>query len=438
MKSSKQLKEERALITNKIDELKKVDNISEAQTAELRSLIAQEDSLTEAIETALELEKREAKKVGKQFAEPDPEKREMQRFSISKMISEYDEKRGIEGVTGFEREMLEESAKEARSLGVVTAGGAYLSSKLMGAIASEKRTMTANVAADGGNLIPTDKIEWFDALFDKTVLGELGVQVLSGLSANTDLPGFSSAVVSGWANGETGTQSPDDPTVVSRSLRPKLLYGATNISKRLAIQTNRSVDQMVMMDIMASIAQTLQRAVFNGSGSSGEPTGILNTASIQSVAMGNNGAAISFAKVMELWKAIATANCNLDNYKWVTNPKVFANMLQTSTDTGSGNMIVSYNNAFGALSKSIAGYPVSVSASIPDTLTKNSSGAVCSALIAGDFSQVVVGQFGGVEVVVDPYTNARSGFTALTVNQYVDVVVKQPAALGAIADILAN
>jgi hypothetical protein len=68
-------------------------------------------------------------------------------------------------------------------------------------------------------------------------------------------------------------------------------------------------------------------------------------------------------------------------------------------------------------------------------LTKGSSGAVCSALIGGDFSQVVVGQFGGVELIVDNISQARSGFTALTINQFVDVVIKQPAALGAIVDI---
>lgn len=305
----------------------------------------------------------------------------------------------------------------------------------MNSIMPEKRTMTAATDADGGFLIPTEKIDWFDALFAYSVLDKLGIQKLTGLSANTDIPGFSSAVVSGWANGETGTQSPDDPTVVNRALRPKLLYGATNISKRLAIQTNRSVDQMIMMDIMASMAQTLQAAVINGSGSSGQPTGILNTSGIQSVAMGTNGAALSFAKALELWAAIAQANSNMDNFKWLTNPLVHGKALQTSTDTGSGAMIVTYNNNFGGSPNAIANYPLFSTSSVPSTLTKGSSGAVCSALIGGDFSQVVVGQFGGVELIVDNISQARSGFTALTINQFVDVVVKQPAALGAIVDI---
>ena len=426
MKTSKQLREERGLIADKIGELSKIETLTDEQKTELRTLVSNHENLTADIELSLDLEKVAARAAGGKVEAP--EKRSKDRFSISKLLSEGDK------VSGYEKEMIEESRNEARAQGI-NPTGIYLSNSVMNSIMPEKRTMTAATDADGGFLIPTDKIDWFDALFAYSVLDKLGIQKLTGLSANTDIPGFSSAVVSGWANGETGTQSPDDPTVVNRALRPKLLYGATNISKRLAIQTNRSVDQMIMMDIMASMAQTLQAAVINGSGSSGQPTGILNTSGIQSVAMGTNGAALSFAKALELWAAIAQANSNMDNFKWLTNPLVHGKALQTSTDTGSGAMIVTYNNNFGGSPNAIANYPLFSTSSVPSTLTKGSSGAVCSALIGGDFSQVVVGQFGGVELIVDNISQARSGFTALTINQFVDVVVKQPAASGAIVDI---
>ena len=426
MKTSKQLREERSAISDKIAELSKVEDLNDAQKAELRSLVNTEENFTKDIELALDLEKRAAILAGGKVEAP--EKRSKDRFSISKLLSEGDK------VSGYEKEMIEESRNEARAQGI-NPTGIYLSNSVMNSIMPEKRTMTAATDADGGFLIPTEKIDWFDALFAYSVLDKLGIQKLTGLSANTDIPGFSSAVVSGWANGETGTQSPDDPTVVNRALRPKLLYGATNISKRLAIQTNRSVDQMIMMDIMASMAQTLQAAVINGSGASGQPTGILNTSGIQSVAMGTNGAALSFAKALELWAAIAQANSNMDNFKWLTNPLVHGKALQTSTDTGSGAMIVTYNNNFGGSPNAIANYPLFSTSSVPSTLTKGTSSGNCSALIGGDFSQVVVGQFGGVELIVDNISQARSGFTALTINQFVDVVIKQPAALGAIVDI---
>lgn len=427
MKTSKELKEERSLVSNKIAELSAIESRTEAQTTELESQLALEERLSKEIEVQLGLEKRNAMLAGNNGVKEN-EKRSKDRFSISRLLTHG------ENVDGFEGEMLQESAKEARSLGL-NPTGIYLSNSVMNSIMPEKRTMTAATDADGGYLIPTDKIEWFDALFAYSVLDKLGIQKLSGLSANTDIPGFGSAVVTGWANGETGTQTPDDPTVVNRALRPKLLYGATNISKRLAIQTNRSVDQMIMQDIMSAMAQALQAAVINGSGSSGQPTGILNTSGIQSVAIGTNGGAITFAKAMELWSAIAQADCNMDKFKWLTNPKVQGKAMQIPVDTGSGAMIVTYNNNFGGSPNAIANYPLYSTSSVPSTLTKGTSSGVCSALIGGDFSQVVVGQFGGVEIIVDNISQARSGYTALTINQYCDVVVKQPAALGAIVDI---
>jgi len=298
--------------------------------------------------------------------------------------------------------------------------------------------MIAATGNIGGFLIPTIKLDWFDSLFALSALDKMKVTKLSGLSANSDIPGIGTAVATGWANGETGTQTPADPTLVNRSLTPKLLYGATNISKRLLIQTNQSVNDMILMNIMNALAQALQAAVINGSGASGQPTGFLGTAGIQSVAMGTNGAVISFAKVMDLFAAVANANANLDNAVWLTNPKVLAKAMQTPIDTGSGFMIAPYNSFGGGEMGRIAGYNVVATSGVPSTLEKGSSGAVCSALAFGDFSQIVVGQFGGIEVISDDITNARTGFRALTINQYNDVVVKQPAAIGAIVDILAG
>ena len=447
MKTSKQLIEERATIGNKITELTAKETLTEQETTELRTALTTEASLTESIETALTLEKRNAEKA-KEAAKVagveigNGEDKEMRNFSFSKFLSE-----GV-NATGFEKEMIQESPKEARDLGIITSkNGSYLSTKLMGSLVSnnaeirsrlEKRTMTAASNSAGGFLIPTIKIDWFDALFALSVLDPLGVQKLTGLSANTDLPGFSTAVVSGWANGETGTQTPSDPTVVNRSLTPKLLFGATDVSKRLLIQTNQSVEQMILMDIMASMAQTLQAAVINGSGATGIPQGILGTSGIQSVAMGNNGGNLSFAKVMELWSAVANANANLDNCKWLSNPKVTSKALQTEIGTGSGFMILPYNSYAGGSTGKIAGYDYLATSGVPSTLNKGTSTGVCSALMFGDFTQVVVGQFGGIEVIVDDATGARSGYRAITINQYNDVAIKLPAALGAIADITAN
>lgn len=437
MKTSLEIKQKRSELYAQANDLVQLaKNEKRELTTEEKTTfdakVLEADNLESEELRAVNFEKVQARTANPVNEEPSKsESKELKRFSLSKTINEFTE-RGIDGVTGFEKEILQESAKEARRLGVVPQG-LYLGNGILDSM-TQKRTMTANVAADGGNLIPTDKVDFFSNLFPYMVLDKLGVRKLTGLSANTDIPGITSSVVAGWADGETGTQTPDDPTIANRTLRPKLVYGATNISKRLLVQTNNSVDAMIMEDIMKGIASAIEIAVINGTGANGQPTGILGTSGIQDVAIGTNGGAITLAKLLELIQKVQTANANAMNCKFLINPKTVAKLKQTAIDSGSGAMIMAYGNYFGGISGQIDGYEALVTSNVPSNLTKGSSGAVCSSVIFGDFSQVVLGQFGGVDLIVDPYTLARTGTVALTINQYVDMAVKQPSVLGAILD----
>lgn len=437
MKTSAEIKQKRSELygeANALVQLAKNEKreLTTEEKATFDAKVLEADNLESDEARAIAFEKVQARTANPVNVEPSKsEKKELQRFSLSKTVNEFAE-RGIDGVTGFEKEILQESQKEAKRLGVVPQG-LYLGNNILN-VMTEKRTMTAAVAADGGNLIPTDKIDFFSNLFPYMVLDKLGVRKLTGLSANTDIPGITSSVVTGWADGETGTQSPDDPTIANRSLRPKLVYGATNISKRLLLQTNNSVDAMIMEDIMKGIANAIEIAVINGTGANGQPNGLLGTYGIQDVAMGTNGGAPTLAKILELIQKVQTANAMTTNCKFLINPKTVAKLKQTAIDSGSGAMIMAYGNYFGGTSGQIDGYEALVTSNVPSNLTKGSSSGVCSSIIFGDFSQVVLGQFGGVDLVVDPYTLARSGSVALTINQYVDMAVKQPSVLGAILD----
>lgn len=442
-KTSTELRQERKKVNDQIDAIQKKAADEKRQfTAdeqiELRKLLDSATEYTTNIELTLELEKRSAIAAGKEAGKSaglstnpsESEEKEMRGFSISKMVKEYCERDGK--VTGLEAELIEESEKEARALGV-TPSGIYLSNKVMNVV--HQRTMTAGSATAGGNFIPTEKVGFFDALYAKTVLAELGVVSLTGLSANTDLTGFSAGVSAGWA-AETGTQSPSDATTASRSPRPKLLYAATDISKQLIIQTNDSIDAYIMNSMMRAMAVAFEAAVINGDGSN-KPTGILGTSGIQDVAIGTNGGAPTLAKILELVQTVETAGADLRDAKFLINPKTKAKLKQTTIDSGSGAMIMAYQQYFSGTPDVIDGRFTSVTSNVPSTLTKGTSTGVCSAIIFGDFSQVVTAQYGGVDLMIDNVSAAivRTGKVALTINQYVDSVLKQPAALGAILDV---
>lgn len=438
-KSSSEMLQERKDVSDKIEAIKQRaigDNNREytpEEIKELRQLQENFDKYSERIEIELKNEKRAAAAAASIMTRGTSEDREKGNFSFSKLINELTRSKGdVEKVTGLEKEMLEESRKEARSLGI-SPGGIYLSNDLMNVV--HKRTMVVGTPTAGGNFIPTEKLGFFDALYNATVLAELGVQTLTGLSANTDLKGLSTGATTAWG-GETTAITPSDLTTAARELRPNTLSSAMDISRTLATQTNNSIDQYLINSMMKSMRVALEAAVINGDGSD-KPLGILGTSNIQDVAMGTDGGAITYAKLLELAEKVKTAGANEAVCRWLTNFKVERSLLNTPIESGSGAKILAYNTYFGGIQNIVAGKPINFTQNVPSTLTKGTSGAVCSALIYGDFSNVVIGQYGGMELSIDSTSAAivRAQKVAITMTQLVDSTVLQPAALGAIKDI---
>ena len=431
MKTLKELREERAALVATLTALQG------RLQAEKRSMTTEEgtefDGVTAKID-GIDTEIRRAEKMeelARVAGAPvvDGEEKEARAFSFSKLIHEVGENK----LSGLEKEMVEESAKEARSLGI-SPNGIYLSNKVMDLKTREMRTMTAGSATAGGNFIPLEKVGFFDALYAKTVLDQLGATKLTGLSANVDLTGFSSGVSVAWA-AETADAASGDPVTAARQLRPSRIAGYSDISKQLLLQNNQSIDQKIIESFIKALAVAIEAAAINGSGSSNQPLGLLGTSGINSVAMGTNGAVPSLAKVLELVAAVENANAGM-NGKFLINPKLVARLKQTEISSGSGAMIMSYMAYFNGFADQIDGKPVFATTNVPSNLTKGTSSGVCSAMIYGDWDNLVVGQFGGVELVVDPFSQAIGNKTRVVVNQHVGIAVQQPAAFGAIVDLL--
>ncbi|MEI7584607.1 phage major capsid protein [Runella sp.] len=431
MKTLKELKESRGALVTTLTALQGLLNV------EKRSMTTEEgaefDSTSAKID-ALDIEIRRAEKLEEIARTAAPgvstknEEKEQRAFSFSKLIREA----GDNKLSGLEKEMVEESALEARSLGI-TPSGIYLSNNVMNLKMKESRTMSVGTSTAGGNFVPLEKLGFFDALYAKTVLDQLGATKLTGLSNNVDLTGFSAGVSVAWA-AETADAASGDPTTAARQLRSSRIAGYSDVSKQLLLQSNQSIDAEIINSFVRALAVAIEAAAINGSGSSNQPTGLLNTSGIGSVAIGTNGGAPTLAKILELVQVVETANAGIDG-KFLINPKLVAKLKQTTIDSGSGAMLMSYMAYFNGMSDQIDGKPVFSTSNVPSNLTKGSSSSVCSAMIYGDWSNLVVGQFGGVELVVDPLSQAIGNKTRIVVNQHIGIAVKQPAAFGAIVDL---
>jgi HK97 family phage major capsid protein len=164
------------------------------------------------------------------------------------------------------------------------------------------------------------------------------------------------------------------------------------------------VENLIRDDLSKSMAIAIDNAALEGSGSSGNPTGITNTSGINSVSL-SSAAAPTFAEMVSIETAVAVDNALMGDLAYIIHPTNYGTLKTTAKDSGSG-MFVAENNQ-------VNGYPVVVSAQ----LTANN-------YVFGNFNDLLIGFFGGLDIVVDTSTRATAGTVRVVALQSVDVAVR--------------
>jgi HK97 family phage major capsid protein len=193
-----------------------------------------------------------------------------------------------------------------------------------------------------------------------------------------------------------------------------------------------ATDQWVADDLSGAVAELLQQTAINGDGSS-KPTGVLQTTGIGSVAMGTNGGAPTFAKIVDVMKEVEVDDAVLNEASsyYLTNSKVKAKMMTTLRESSATNALMIYDHPYEMLGSE----KVAFTNSVPSNLTKGSSSGVCSALIYGDFSQLIINLFGGTDIIVDPYSQSSAAVTRIVIYQDNDVQVRHAQSFSAVQDL---
>ena len=190
---------------------------------------------------------------------------------------------------------------------------------------------------------------------------------------------------------------------------------------------------LIRNDFVALLADAIDTAAINGSGSSNQPTGILNTSGIGSVAGGTNGASPTLDHLLDLKKEIAVDNAYVATCGFLTNAKVESVLGKLKDSQGQY-----FLSLYGAeLSRSqIAGRRFEVSNNVPSNLTKG-SGSNLSAVVYGNFSDLLIGLFGTLEILVNPYTDFAKGTTGIRALQSIDIAVRHAESFAAMQDAIA-
>jgi HK97 family phage major capsid protein len=284
-------------------------------------------------------------------------------------------------------------------------------------------TSTASGTAKAGNLVATDLLaaSFIDVLRNKMVLNTLGAQFLTGLNGNVAIPRKTSASSAYWvAENSAPTESTNAPAFDQVTMSPKTLGAYVDISRRLMLQSSLDIENLVRNDLATSIAVAMDGAAVAGSGSN-KPTGVLNTSGIGSVTLGTNGAAPTWAMVVNLVKEVETDNALTGSAAFLTNGQVKAKLSTTSRQSSGveGNFILGPDMA------NLYGYPIYVSQQVPSNLTKG-SGSSLSAMLFGVWSDLLIGQWSGIDILVDQYSGSNAGTVRVVAFHDCDFAVRHP------------
>ena len=295
-----------------------------------------------------------------------------------------------------------------------------------------QRDLIQGASADGGALVATNLLSgsFIEALRARMVVRQAGALVLSGLVGDVAIPAQNAVNSASWV-AENGAVSEVNPTYRQVTMNPKTLGTFTDISRHLMHQSTPAIETIVRNDIIKTLANEVDKQAIQGTGTSNKPTGILNTSGIGSVAMGTNGDQATWAKVVETWKEVATDNADVGSLAFLTSPLQISRLMAIPKVSSSDSVMIMNDQ------KNLMGYNVFSTTNSPDNLTKGTASGTCSALTFGNFNDLIIGEWGSLDISVDPYTNAAKGGTRIIGLYDVDVAVRHAESFAAIQDLIA-
>lgn len=395
------------------------EELTEEEKKELDELSDEVDEMDEEIERMQKAINMRAK--NRMAAFKSEETKVRRSYNILRALELAARNKPLDGV---ELEMHQQAVAEAR------VNGHSIKGIGVPAMLSEKRSVTVGSATAAGDAVATMTSDIYDALAPKLNMEQMGVELLTGLVGDLDVivgdgdPSFL------W-EGETDNNTLTNPTVKKETLSPNRLSGTVPISMQWLAQTSQQAQNYVTNRIVYSEQKAVELAILNGADAGGEPGGILEHSDLNTVAIGTNGGVPTHAALEDMQTQVAVDNGDLTKMGYIVTPEIRGLLKTTKIDAGSGIFIWDKGVA-----NELLGYQAMVSNLLPKTLVKGTSGANCHALIFGDYSQILVGNWGTRDLIVDPYTGARTGQINIHVNSFWDVVIKHGQSFSAIVDAL--
>lgn len=431
----------RDLEAQKADMQREVSSAREKEVSRVREILAvgerhnmvkeADEAIKEGVSVSrfrgLVLDKIENQPVRMPEAEIDFEKGEAQKYSLLRAINAAATKDWSQA--GFERECSMQLAKQYGR----DPQGFFVPSNIDWAGNHGRRDLTVASTTGGSKLKGTDQRGdlFIDALRAEMVLSDLGVTYLTGLKGDVDIPTLSAKTTVAFMTAEMTNVTEGAPQFSQKQLAPKTCSGWVDISRKLRIQSDPSVEQIVRNDIIQQIASKIEDVAFEGGGS-GEPSGLINCSNINVVSLGTNGAAPTYAATVDMIQQVAIDNALRGRLAYVGSPQAWYKMATTAKVSSTDSVMI-----LNAEMKNLNGFPMFMTTNVPSDLTKG-SGSSLSALFFGNFQDLLVAFWSGVDIVVDTATLSNVGGLRLNFFQDVDVTCRHDESFAVIKDMVTS
>ena len=310
----------------------------------------------------------------------------MKEFKLVKAINDIANNRQL---SEEYKNYIESGAEEMRKAGLSYAGQIQL-----------RADVVAGTATQGAELVATDKAPIVEAIKNNLVLTEAGATYMTNLVGNVSIPTYDGSSCT-WAD-EVAAATDGAGTFGEVELSPKRLTCFVDISKQMLNQSSSDVEAMLRSDIVNAISQKLESTILgDGAGTTNSPAGIFNTVT-------PTAGVKDYAGVLKMEEAFEGKTYG--NKVWIVSPSVKSALKAKDKGTDTGNYLIQNGE--------MDGYKVICSANVAK-----------DHFVFGDFSDLVIAQWGSIDLTVDPYSQATNGKIRLVVNAYFDAKLRRTSSV---------
>lgn len=429
LKKEERIEQEDAMVAlvNKAKE-KALTEAEMKQLEDIKDVIEKLDNEIEVLEEA----EAKAKEITKRWAKKDatalpgaPQDNASEEKELASIAKKFTLTKAFQNVTnrkendGAEREVFQIAEAEAKENGQGLSGNIAIPQKFI----KIGRRKLLDVATEGTDMVFTEyggKVIPF--LNPMPVSDQLGVTFLTGLRGDVQFPRVSGDVAFAWET-ENSDVNETTPTFNNIQLSPKRVGGYVDVSKQMLKQSITVLEPFLRSALNNRYALTVDDVIFDGAGSGNEPTGIFNYSGVNVLSLGSSGGDMTYAALLSMMRDTRAANSRSGSKGFVTNSYGVFALATTAKQTSGveGNFI--YNPGQGSL----LGVKLVETNTISAAFSEGAQNDLCGIIYSDNWGGALLGTWGGLDILFDPYTQALGDKVRFVCNAYMDFEIEQAA-----------